>query len=120
MNETELEEILKGHKLWLDGKDGGVRANLSGADLSDATLSGADLIDADLPHRFISVSLIGSRKGMTTYSFEYDKIWCGCFTGTLKEFAAKVRVEYPDKTNIHRIEYDGFIAMIRKIRRATA
>jgi Family of unknown function (DUF5758)/Pentapeptide repeats (8 copies) len=48
-----IEETLKKHKLWLEGKEGGVRAdlsdaNLSGANLSDANLSGANLSDANL------------------------------------------------------------------------
>ena len=49
----ELHEIIRKHNLWLQGKDGGERANLSGADLrvadlSRANLSGADLSGADL------------------------------------------------------------------------
>lgn len=48
-----LEEILKLHKMWLNGEDGGIRANLSGAnlrgvDLEGANLRGVDLEDADL------------------------------------------------------------------------
>ena len=36
MSETKLKETLEKHQLWLNGKLGGVRANLSGADLSGA------------------------------------------------------------------------------------
>jgi hypothetical protein len=48
-----IEETLEKHKLWVEGKEGGVRAdlssaNLSGADLSRADLSGAYLSGADL------------------------------------------------------------------------
>ncbi len=32
----KLQEILAKHQLWLNNEDGGVRANLSGADLSGA------------------------------------------------------------------------------------
>ena len=51
--EEELSEILKLHKLWIEDKDGGVRANLiganlRGANLGDANLRGADLIGANL------------------------------------------------------------------------
>jgi hypothetical protein len=43
-----IKETLGKHKLWLDGKEGGVKANLSGANLSGANLSGADLSGANL------------------------------------------------------------------------
>ena len=44
----ELSETLRLHQLWLEGKAGGVRANLSGANLSGANLTGADLSGATL------------------------------------------------------------------------
>jgi len=49
MNEIELKEILKQHKIWL-GSDfkQGEHANLRDADLEDADLRDADLRDADL------------------------------------------------------------------------
>ena len=47
VDEIELKEILNAHKLWLEG-EGGKRADLSGADLSDANLSRADLRYANL------------------------------------------------------------------------
>jgi len=62
MTKKELDKILKDHKDWLDGK-GGKKANLSGADLSDAdlreaglckaNLHGADLSDADLSGAYL-------------------------------------------------------------------
>ena len=53
METNELKEILRKHKLWLNGEEGGERAdlrgaNLIGADLSRADLRGANLIGADL------------------------------------------------------------------------
>ena len=53
MNKTELQEILKKHQKWLNDVLGGVKANLSNTDLSNAnlgcvTLNGADLNSADL------------------------------------------------------------------------
>jgi hypothetical protein len=44
----KLNEVLKLHKKWLDGEDGGVRANLRGADLTGADLKWADLTKANL------------------------------------------------------------------------
>jgi hypothetical protein len=43
-----MEPVLKKHKMWLDGEEGGVKADLYGADLSGANLRGANLLGADL------------------------------------------------------------------------
>ena len=47
MTKEELSEIIRLHAKWLSDEPGGIRANLSDADLSGANLSGASgLIDA--------------------------------------------------------------------------
>lgn len=48
MTQTELNEILHKHKLWLHGDENGSKANLYGADLRGATLYGANLGRANL------------------------------------------------------------------------
>ena len=48
MKQTELDAILKKHKLWLGDQPGGERANLTWANLTRADLTKADLIGADL------------------------------------------------------------------------
>ena len=48
MTQNELDKILKNHKKWLAGEDGGSRANLRGANLRGANLQVADLRGADL------------------------------------------------------------------------
>ena len=48
MDSKKLKDILKQHKMWLTGKEGGKCADLRGANLRDADLYGADLRDADL------------------------------------------------------------------------
>jgi hypothetical protein len=48
MTQTEINEILAQHKLWLDGTVGGERADLRGANLVDANLADANLVDAIL------------------------------------------------------------------------
>jgi hypothetical protein len=50
MDKTKLEEVLALHKLFLDGKEGGVGANLRDADLHRANLRMANLHRANL-HR---------------------------------------------------------------------
>ena len=87
-------------------------ANLRGANLSDADLSGADLRGANLDKRYVQISCIGSRKGMTTYCFEDERVWCGCFKGTLKEFEAKVK-----KTHEHNPQFlDEYLSFINYLK----
>lgn len=48
IDETELNEIISNHKLWLMDESNGIRADLSGANLRYANLYGDDLSGADL------------------------------------------------------------------------
>ena len=48
ITKEELDTFLRKHKLWLECKDGGERADLQGADLQGAYLQGADLQGAYL------------------------------------------------------------------------
>ena len=50
MNKYELNRILELHEKWIKGEEGGVKADLRGADLMGANLRGADLSDADLSY----------------------------------------------------------------------
>ena len=43
ITQEELEVFLRKHKLWLENKEGGERANLEGANLEGADLARADL-----------------------------------------------------------------------------
>ena len=54
MNANQLSEVVRLHRLWLDGTDSGVLADLSYADLSNADLRGADLRYADLRYADLS------------------------------------------------------------------
>ncbi len=91
-------------------------ANLRSADLRYANLRSADLSSAKTDKRYFQAACIGSRKDMTTYCFDDDVIFCGCFKGTLKEFEDKVLKKYPDAENIHHREYVGLINYIRGIK----
>ncbi len=86
------------------------RANLSRADLSRAYLSGANL-----DKKYISVSCIGSSKRMTTYCFEDDIIWCGCFKGTLVQFETQVN-ETHENNEQYLKEYLGFINYLKSLK----
>ena len=54
----QLKEILELHQLWVQSKEGGVRATLRGANLRDANLSGAIglPIADDAPFRLLAVA----------------------------------------------------------------
>jgi uncharacterized protein YjbI with pentapeptide repeats len=54
MKASELKEVLRLHKLWLEGNDVGVRANLGNVDLSYADLSNANLFSANLSYANLS------------------------------------------------------------------
>ena len=130
ITKEKLSEILEKHKKWLNGVPGGKEADLRGADLRGAdlrwcdlrgaklfgaNLSGCELSGARTDKRYISITCIGSRKGITIYCFDDDIVWCGCWEGTLKEFKKKVLEEYPDKDNMYHKEYIGFIKYIKSL-----
>ena len=48
IDKDELKTILKKHMMWLNGENGGERADLSGSDLRWSDLSGSDLSGSDL------------------------------------------------------------------------
>ena len=48
ITQEELEVLLRKHKLWLENKEGGERADLTGANLKWADLTGANLTRANL------------------------------------------------------------------------
>ena len=131
----ELAEVLRLHKLWLEDNPKGIRADLSSANLRSADLSSADLSSANLrladlslanlrsadlslaktDKRYIQIACIGSRKDTTTYCFEDDKIWCGCFSGTLEEFKARVKETHKGNKQ-YLSEYMGFIEYLKSLR----
>ena len=111
----ELNEILRLHGLWTKGDDAGIRANLNRADLRGANLIGADLSGANLSDKIVSVSRIGSRKDMTTYNFDTDEVFCGCYKGTLKEFEAKVKETHKDNPQYLK-EYLGAIKYFKSLK----
>ena len=54
MEKEELKKILERHQQWLNNEDGGMCANLSGADLSNTNLRGANLSCAFLIYANLS------------------------------------------------------------------
>ena len=118
MDINDLKIILNNHEKWLNvegGEKANLRgANLIGADLREADLRGANLREADLPKRFITICCIGSRNDQTTYCFEDNKIWCGCFVGTLEDFEIEINKTHKNNERYLK-EYIGAINYIRSL-----
>lgn len=85
------------------------------ADLSYANLRSADLSSADLDKRYLSITRIGSSNRMTTYCFDDDIIWCGCFKGTLQDFENKVNETHKDN-ELYLKQYLGAINYIKSLK----
>jgi len=90
-------------------------SDLSGSDLRGSNLRGSDLNGSDTDKRYIQISCIGSAKRLTTYCFEDDKIWCGCFTGTLEEFKKQVK-ETHDNNPQYLAEYLLFVEYLKSLK----
>jgi hypothetical protein len=98
-------------------------ADLSNADLRNADLRNADLRNADLRNAYlgdadlgdayhlISFSGIGSARRNTSYWLEADKVWCGCFNGTLEEFRAQVEETHEENPQ-YLAEYRAGLAFL--------
>ena len=104
---AELHKIIRKHNLWLQGEDGGERANLSGANLSRAILREADLSRANLSGAILSgANLSGAilREAKGLDSVKYDEntaffaLQCpesGAYTAYKKARGLIVELEIP-------------------------
>lgn len=114
ITQEKLNELVRNHGKWVRGEEGGERL----------TLSGANLRSADLDKKYVQVSCIGSRKGITTYNTTDDNVLCGCWNnykgGTLKEFKERVENVYgedgPTPKDKYYTEYIAAIAFFKVIR----
>lgn len=134
-NGKTLEEVLRLHENWLNGLEGGEKANLSGEDLNYADLSKVDLRYADLRYAdltetnltnakfyltnlykakgdFVGVEKIGSRNDTTHYFYKDNRVICGCFDGTMKQFEEKVKETYGENDK----EYKEYMIAIRTLK----
>ena len=87
-------------------------ANLGGAYLGDANL-GDDWGKLESVADVLIVGAIGSRDGYTTmyHTDEGVFVMCGCFRGTLDEFAKKV--EQTHGNNKHARDYKALIEFVK-------
>ena len=92
-------------------------ANLRGANLGGAYLRGAnlgeDLGKLESAQDILIVGAIGSRDGYTTIYHTGKGVFvaCGCFRGTLDEFAKKVEETHRD--NKHARDYKALIEFVK-------
>ena len=82
----QLKEILEKHKIWLEGGEGGSRANMSRANLRGANLRGADLSDADLSDANLSYANL-SYADLRGADLDYSAwpLWCGSLTADVDD-----------------------------------
>ena len=124
----ELAQAISDNKLYNDSNGRqGKRAYLDGANLvraylAGAYLDGANLVRANLDgargfEPFVCVGPIGSRQAYTMVFLYQDKIVCGCFTGTLAQFEAKVQKTHAESPP-HLAEYLGLVAYAKALREA--
>ena len=91
-------------------------AYLGGADLRGADLGGADLRGAGKitsVNDILLIGPIGSRAGYT-HIYRTDKgvyVQCGCFFGTIDEFATKVHKTHHG--NKHERDYNNLIDYVK-------
>ena len=91
MKANKLKKILELHAKWLNGEEGGERADLSHADLSHADLSGARLIGADLSGAnlrwaaLIGADLGGADLGEADLDYSCLPLWCGSLSANFDD-----------------------------------
>ena len=106
-------------------------ANLYGANLDDANLYGANLYGANLdgakhnnkelwkPRPVLQLGCCGSVGRSTLVMFYADKsepmIFCGCFSGTIEEFEAKIHEQHGG--TFHEYEYMAMVDHIKSLRK---
>ena len=73
MTGEQLNSILEQHKKWLDCEEGGIRADLRGANLSGANLRGADLRGAILSR----ANLRDADLSGANLDYSCLPLWCG-------------------------------------------
>ena len=73
IEQGELDELVRKHELWLEGKDGGEKLVLIDCDLTRSNLTGSNLSWSDLTGSDLS------RSNLTGSDLDYSvlPLWCG-------------------------------------------
>lgn len=113
MKANELKKILELHAKWLNGEEGGKRADLRWADLSDADLSGAYLTGADLDYSCLPLwcgSLRANFDDRQLKQIAYHLVKAGLQSeNASNETKTELRKLIPFANGFHRAEECGLI-----------
>lgn len=113
MKTNKLERILELHEKWLNGEEGGERADLGHADLSDADLGHADLREADLDYSCLPLwcgSLSANFDDRQLKQIAYHLVKAGLQSkNASEETKTELRKLIPFANGFHRAEECGFI-----------
>ena len=132
MSPEQLKEILDNHKMWLAGKEGGKRADLSGAnlrgaDLRDADLRGADLSGANLRGANLrGADLSGADLRGANLDFSCLPLWCGSLSAHFDDnqiiqiiyHAVKAGLNSKNVSEEVKVELSKVIGLANRFRRA--
>lgn len=113
MKANELKKILKLHAKWLNGEEGGERANLRWADFSHADLSDAQLGGADLDYSCLPLwcgSLSANFDDRQLKQIAYHLVKAGLQSkNASEETKTELRKLIPFANGFHRAEECGLI-----------
>ena len=137
MSPEQLKEILDNHKMWLAGKEGGKRADLSGANLRGADLRGANLRGADLRGADLSradlrdadlrgADLSGADLRGANLDFSCLPLWCGSLSAHFDDnqiiqiiyHAVKAGLNSKNVSEEVKVELSKVIGLANRFRRA--
>ena len=107
-NDMNIKEVLKKHEMWLNGEDGGEKADLRSADLRSADLRSANLHSADLHSADLRSADLryADLEGIKGYSESHDIFTELCRQQKSKTFTEK-EWAIIGFVSIHRICWDS-------------
>jgi len=124
MKQEELNEILRKHKLWFEGEEGGERADLRGCDLRgcdlrDADLQGCNLQNCDLQNcdlqyaKLQNCDLQDADLRGTDLDFSCFPLWCGGKNWTVDDKLPKMLCAFICSMNCDDEETKNIQELIR-------
>lgn len=116
MIKIEIKNRFTGNVIFeYEKENNSIKCTVEEAVRQEKSLDYASLDYASLDKRYISITRIGSSNRMTTYCFDDDIVWCGCFKGTLQEFENKVN-ETHKANDVYLKQYLGAINYIKSLK----
>ena len=115
MTSEEIKDVLASHQKWINGEDGGERADLREADLRRADLRWANLREADLSEADLSeadlrwADLRWADLRWADFDFSCFPLWCGgskfkCDTRLVYQLLAHIcTLDFPDDEGIKEL-----------------